>query len=178
MGWHYSASIGSVTSLSLCNPTDGYFGALHTSTYEPTEIQGHRQVSHFLISKQVNSENFNIIQSNQWSYPVINRLCLITFTLFTFVATIAVLLSAPHIIVTWIATLHSIFHSPNQSRYLDPHVTPNHHTKTQRNRTTHNFSDLFTETKKLRHIPIIAQHILSLRPLITKEPNWILFVQL
>lgn len=32
---------------------------------------------------------------------VIDRMCLIIFTLFTIIATITVLLSAPHIIVTW-----------------------------------------------------------------------------
>lgn len=41
--------------------------------------------------------------TNDWKFAamVIDRMCLIIFTLFTIIATITVLLSAPHIIVTW-----------------------------------------------------------------------------
>lgn len=40
--------------------------------------------------------------TNDWKFAamVVDRLCLIIFTLFTVIATIAVLFSAPHIIVT------------------------------------------------------------------------------
>ena len=40
--------------------------------------------------------------TNDWKFAamVIDRMCLIIFTLFTIIATITVLLSAPHIIVT------------------------------------------------------------------------------
>ena len=39
---------------------------------------------------------------NDWKFAamVLDRLCLLTFTAFTIIATIAVLLAAPHIIVT------------------------------------------------------------------------------
>lgn len=55
-----------------------------------------------IITDQLKSEELNAKVTNDWKFAamVIDRMCLIIFTLFTIIATIAVLLSAPHIIVT------------------------------------------------------------------------------
>jgi len=67
----------------------------------------HRELSLILkelrvITDKIRDEEDTAAIENDWKFAamVLDRLCLITFTLFTFVATIAVLLSAPHIIVT------------------------------------------------------------------------------
>lgn len=56
-----------------------------------------------IITNQLKSEEENTKVTNDWKFAamVIDRMCLIIFTLFTIIATITVLLSAPHIIVTW-----------------------------------------------------------------------------
>jgi len=56
-----------------------------------------------MITNQLKNEDENTKISNDWKFAamVIDRMCLIIFTLFTIIATITVLLSAPHIIVTW-----------------------------------------------------------------------------
>ena len=71
----------------------------------PTGVQ--RELSMILkeirvITDKIRDEEDTAAIENDWKFAamVLDRLCLITFTLFTFVATIAVLLSAPHIIVT------------------------------------------------------------------------------
>ncbi|KYN32882.1 Neuronal acetylcholine receptor subunit alpha-7, partial [Trachymyrmex septentrionalis] len=55
-----------------------------------------------MITNQLKNEDENTKISNDWKFAamVIDRMCLIIFTLFTIIATITVLLSAPHIIVT------------------------------------------------------------------------------
>ncbi|XP_017876935.1 neuronal acetylcholine receptor subunit alpha-7-like isoform X1 [Ceratina calcarata] len=55
-----------------------------------------------IITDQLKSEEENTKVTNDWKFAamVIDRMCLIIFTLFTIIATITVLLSAPHIIVT------------------------------------------------------------------------------
>ena len=55
-----------------------------------------------VITDKIRDEEDTAAIENDWKFAamVLDRMCLITFTLFTFVATIAVLLSAPHIIVT------------------------------------------------------------------------------
>ncbi|KAK9300056.1 hypothetical protein QLX08_007106 [Tetragonisca angustula] len=55
-----------------------------------------------IITDQLKSEEVNTKVTNDWKFAamVIDRMCLIIFTLFTIIATITVLLSAPHIIVT------------------------------------------------------------------------------
>lgn len=55
-----------------------------------------------IITTQLKNEDESTKVSNDWKFAamVIDRLCLIIFTLFTIIATITVLLSAPHIIVT------------------------------------------------------------------------------
>ncbi|CAK9813829.1 Neuronal acetylcholine receptor subunit alpha-7 [Anthophora plagiata] len=55
-----------------------------------------------IITDQLKSEELNSKVTNDWKFAamVIDRMCLIIFTLFTIIATISVLLSAPHIIVT------------------------------------------------------------------------------
>ena len=71
----------------------------------PTGIQ--RELSLILkelrvITDKIRDEEDTAAIENDWKFAamVLDRMCLITFTLFTFIATIAVLLSAPHIIVT------------------------------------------------------------------------------
>lgn len=51
---------------------------------------------------QIRKEDDDSGVAKDWKYAamVIDRLCLIIFTFFTIAATIAVLLSAPHIIVS------------------------------------------------------------------------------
>lgn len=60
-------------------------------------------VSFQIITNQLKAEDENTKITNDWKFAamVIDRMCLIIFTLFTIIATITVLLSAPHIIVTW-----------------------------------------------------------------------------
>ncbi|XP_011642618.1 CHRNA7-FAM7A fusion protein-like isoform X2 [Pogonomyrmex barbatus] len=55
-----------------------------------------------IITNQLKNEDENTKITNDWKFAamVIDRMCLIIFTLFTIIATITVLLSAPHIIVT------------------------------------------------------------------------------
>ncbi|XP_012167932.1 neuronal acetylcholine receptor subunit alpha-7-like isoform X1 [Bombus affinis] len=55
-----------------------------------------------IITDQLKNEELNTKVTNDWKFAamVIDRMCLIIFTLFTIIATITVLLSAPHIIVT------------------------------------------------------------------------------
>ncbi|OAD62757.1 Neuronal acetylcholine receptor subunit alpha-7 [Eufriesea mexicana] len=54
-----------------------------------------------IITDQMKSEDKNAKVKNDWKFAamVVDRVCLIIFTLFTIIATITVLLSAPHIIV-------------------------------------------------------------------------------
>lgn len=53
-------------------------------------------------TKQLRKEDEENDIANDWKFAamVVDRLCLIIFTMFTILATIAVLLSAPHIIVS------------------------------------------------------------------------------
>lgn len=67
----------------------------------------HRELSLILkelrvITDKLRKEDEAEEVTNDWKFAamVVDRLCLIIFTLFTIIATIAVLLSAPHIIVT------------------------------------------------------------------------------
>ena len=71
----------------------------------PTGIQ--RELSMILkeirvITDKIRDEEDTAAIENDWKFAamVLDRLCLITFTLFTFIATIAVLLTAPHVIVS------------------------------------------------------------------------------
>ncbi len=67
----------------------------------------HRELSLILkelrmITEKIKRDEEASEITNDWKFAamVVDRLCLIIFTLFTVIATIAVLLSAPHIIVT------------------------------------------------------------------------------
>ncbi|XP_033212978.1 neuronal acetylcholine receptor subunit alpha-7-like [Belonocnema kinseyi] len=55
-----------------------------------------------IITDQLKEDEVNTKITNDWKFAamVIDRMCLIIFTLFTIIATITVLFSAPHIIVT------------------------------------------------------------------------------
>ncbi|XP_076234430.1 nicotinic acetylcholine receptor alpha7 subunit isoform X2 [Calliopsis andreniformis] len=55
-----------------------------------------------IITDKLKSEEISAKVQNDWKFAamVIDRMCLIIFTLFTIIATITVLMSAPHIIVT------------------------------------------------------------------------------
>jgi nicotinic acetylcholine receptor, invertebrate len=70
-------------------------------------IGSHRELSLILkeirvITEKYRKEDEAAEVTNDWKFAamVVDRLCLIIFTLFTIIATIAVLFSAPHIIVT------------------------------------------------------------------------------
>ena len=55
-----------------------------------------------VITDKIRDDEDTAAIENDWKFAamVLDRLCLITFTFFTVVATVAVLFSAPHIIVT------------------------------------------------------------------------------
>ena len=54
-----------------------------------------------VITNKIQNDNEAATVENDWKFAamVLDRLCLITFTLFTVIATIAVLVVAPHVIV-------------------------------------------------------------------------------
>jgi hypothetical protein len=86
--------------------TGNSIGAMNNAgSMFPTGIQ--RELSMILkeirvITDKIRDEEDTAAIENDWKFAamVLDRLCLITFTLFTFIATIAVLLTAPHIIVS------------------------------------------------------------------------------
>ena len=68
----------------------------------------HRELVNILkeirvISDKIRSEDDAASIENDWKFAamVLDRICLITFSLFTIVATVAVLAAAPHVIVKW-----------------------------------------------------------------------------
>lgn len=81
-------------------------GMIHTSGGGNSCIGPHRELSLILkelrmITEKIRKDEEASEITNDWKFAamVVDRLCLIIFTLFTIIATIAVLLSAPHIIV-------------------------------------------------------------------------------
>ena len=67
----------------------------------------HRELSNILkeirvITDKLHDDEESAMIENDWKFAamVLDRLCLITFTLFTVIATVAVLAAAPHVIVT------------------------------------------------------------------------------
>jgi len=67
----------------------------------------HRELSLILkeikiITDKIRDDDESAATENDWKFAamVLDRLCLITFTLFTIIATFAVLAAAPHVIVT------------------------------------------------------------------------------
>jgi nicotinic acetylcholine receptor len=66
----------------------------------------HRELSLILkeirvITDKIRDDEESAAIENDWKFAamVLDRLCLITFTMFTIVATVAVLAAAPHVIV-------------------------------------------------------------------------------
>ena len=55
-----------------------------------------------IITDKIRDDEESAAIENDWEFAamVLDRLCLIVFTLFTIVATVAVLAAAPHVIVT------------------------------------------------------------------------------
>ncbi len=55
-----------------------------------------------IITDKIRDDEEAAAIENDWKFAamVLDRLCLIVFTLFTIVATVAVLAAAPHVIVT------------------------------------------------------------------------------
>ena len=55
-----------------------------------------------IITDKIRDDEESAAIENDWKFAamVLDRLCLIVFTLFTIVATVAVLAAAPHVIVT------------------------------------------------------------------------------
>lgn len=81
-------------------------GIIHTGSTASSCIGPHRELSLILkelrmITEKIRRDEEASEITNDWKFAamVVDRLCLIIFTLFTVIATIAVLLSAPHIIV-------------------------------------------------------------------------------
>ena len=96
---------GHLTGNSTGNGTAALRGGDSGGSSFPSGV--HRELSLILkelrvITDKIRDEEDTAAIENDWKFAamVLDRMCLITFTLFTFVATIAVLLSAPHIIVT------------------------------------------------------------------------------
>jgi hypothetical protein len=58
--------------------------------------------AHHSLAPQIRKEDDESGVAKDWKYAamVVDRLCLIIFTFFTIAATVAVLMSAPHIIVS------------------------------------------------------------------------------
>ena len=54
-----------------------------------------------VITDKIKNDEDSASIENDWKFAamVLDRLCLITFTLFTVIATVAVLVAAPHVIV-------------------------------------------------------------------------------
>lgn len=82
-------------------------GVIHATSTSSSCIGPHRELSLILKELRIITEKIRRDEeasdiTNDWKFAamVVDRLCLIIFTLFTVIATIAVLLSAPHIIVT------------------------------------------------------------------------------
>lgn len=71
-----------------------------------------------IITDQLKDDEVNVKVTNDWKFAamVIDRMCLIIFTLFTIIATITVLFSAPHIIVTWFEKIKIAAESEKRSR--------------------------------------------------------------
>jgi nicotinic acetylcholine receptor len=85
--------------ISLPPPTEDV-----SSTFPPG---AHRELSLILkeikiITDKIRDDEESAAIENDWKFAamVLDRLCLIVFTLFTIVATVAVLAAAPHVIVT------------------------------------------------------------------------------
>lgn len=84
------------------NSTDESVGG--NSSFPPGT---HRELSLILkeikiITDKIRDDEESAAIENDWKFAamVLDRLCLIIFTLFTIVATVAVLAAAPHVIVT------------------------------------------------------------------------------
>jgi nicotinic acetylcholine receptor len=82
-------------------PTDDSLGS---TAFPPG---AHRELSLILkeikiITDKIRDDEESAAIENDWKFAamVLDRLCLIIFTLFTIVATVAVLAAAPHVIVT------------------------------------------------------------------------------
>lgn len=76
----------------------------------------HRELVNILkeirvISDKIRSEDDAASIENDWKFAamVLDRICLITFSLFTVVATVAVLAAAPHVIVKWSEAIKILF---------------------------------------------------------------------
>ena len=98
-GFMSASSVGGADPESTGNSIGAAAGVF------PSGIQ--RELSMILkeirvITDKIRDEEDTAAIENDWKFAamVLDRLCLITFTLFTFIATIAVLLTAPHIIVS------------------------------------------------------------------------------
>ena len=83
-----------------------FTGGDETASLGPGCFGSHRELSAILkelrvITDKLRADDEEKETSNDWKFAamVVDRICLILFTLFTIVATIAVLYSAPHIIV-------------------------------------------------------------------------------
>ncbi len=84
-------------------PAEDTLGA-GTTSFPPG---AHRELSLILkeikvITDKIRDDEESAAIENDWKFAamVLDRLCLIIFTMFTIVATVAVLAAAPHVIVT------------------------------------------------------------------------------
>ena len=70
------------------------------------DLQAITRELRFITSRlKKREEESDMIADWKFAAMVVDRICLIIFTLFTVIATLAVLLSAPHIIVMWASSI-------------------------------------------------------------------------
>lgn len=84
----------------MISPGPDETASLHNCFGSHRELSGILKELRIITEKIRHDEEDNLI-NNDWKFAamVVDRICLILFTLFTIIATIAVLFSAPHIIV-------------------------------------------------------------------------------
>ena len=100
-----SGASSSVDDLGMAATSNG--NAISSSAAGPFPPGIYRELNLILkelrvITDKIRDDEDTAAIENDWKFAamVLDRLCLITFTFFTIVATVAVLFSAPHIIVT------------------------------------------------------------------------------
>lgn len=100
---------GGGNNASMTTSLGGAYGMRHPTTIEEAAMPAsgtQRDLQHILRELQFITnrmkkadEEAEVISDWKFAAMVVDRFCLIIFTLFTIIATVAVLLSAPHIIV-------------------------------------------------------------------------------
>ena len=103
---HHAASYYRNEDPTTGSATNPGVGLLHGDSGGASCVGQHRELALILkelrtITEKIRKDEEASEITNDWKFAamVVDRCCLIIFTLFTIIATIAVLMSAPHIIV-------------------------------------------------------------------------------